>query len=157
WVYGQAELTRDLMEAREADGQPAYYEADDVVLHDVDTDHPRVTFTGADGAAEVVECDVIAGCDGFHGTCRQLVPHGVREVWERVYPYSWLGALVDVPPSTDDLIYAWHPDGFALHSMRSETVSRLYLQVKSDDDIVNWSDDRIWEALAARLGHGQDG
>ncbi len=99
----------------------------------------------------------MAGCDGSFGPSRVAVPEDVRSTWEKVYPYSWLGILADVAPSTDELIYAWHPDGFALHSMRSESVSRLYLQVPNDTPIEEWSDDRIWEALATRLGHGQDG
>ena len=101
--------------------------------------------------------DAIVGCDGSFGPSRGAVPEPVRQSWERVYPYSWLGILADVAPSTDELIYAWHPDGFALHSMRSDTVSRFYLQVPNDTPIDEWSDDRIWEALATRLGHGQDG
>lgn len=157
WIYGQTELTKDLMEARGAAGQSSFYEVSDVALHDLESDHPAVSFTDADGTEQRVDADVIAGCDGFHGPSRETVPAAVRHTWERTYPYAWLGVLADVPPSTDELIYAWHPDGFALHSMRSATVSRLYLQVDPDEDIENWSDDRIWEALAARLGHGQHG
>ncbi|MBA3783838.1 MAG: FAD-dependent monooxygenase, partial [Nocardioides sp.] len=97
------------------------------------------------------------GCDGSFGPSRAAVPSTVQQTWERTYPYSWLGILADVAPSTDDLIYAWHPDGFAMHSMRSETVSRLYLQVPNDTSLDDWPDDRIWQALATRLGHGQDG
>jgi len=157
WIYGQTELTKDLMAARKSAGQQAFYEAAAVTLHDIETEHPYVTFIDAGGTPQRIDADVIAGCDGFHGPSRQAIPAAVQRIWERVYPYAWLGVLADVPPSTDELIYAWHPDGFALHSMRSETVSRLYLQVTPDDDIANWSDDRIWDALAARLGHGQDG
>ena len=157
WIYGQTEVTKDLMAARAAAGRQAFYEVSDVVLHDVDSDRPSVTFTDVDGRPRTVEADAVAGCDGFHGPSRQSVPAGVRRTWERVYPYAWLGVLADVAPSTDELIYAWHPDGFALHSMRSATVSRLYLQVAPDEDIARWPDDRIWEALATRLGHGQAG
>jgi len=157
WIYGQTELTKDLMTARKAAGQRSFYEAADVRLHDIDADHPSVTFIDAGGTPRRVEAEVIAGCDGFHGPSRTMLPAPVQKVWERVYAYAWLGVLADVAPSTDELIYAWHPDGFALHSMRSETVSRLYLQVEPDDDIANWSDARIWDALAARLGHGQHG
>jgi len=157
WIYGQTELTKDLMAAREMAGQQSFYEVSDVALHDVDTDHPSVTFRDADGRDQRVEAEAIAGCDGFHGPSRSAVPDAVRRTWERTYPFAWLGVLADVPPSTDELIYAWHPDGFALHSMRSATVSRLYLQVPPDEDIEQWPDDRIWEALATRLGHGQDG
>jgi p-hydroxybenzoate 3-monooxygenase len=157
WVYGQTEVTKDLMAAREAAGRQAFYEVSDVALHDVESDRPSVTFTDRDGVAQRVEAEAVAGCDGFHGPSRASIPDGVRRTWERVYPYAWLGVLADVPPSTDELIYAWHPDGFALHSMRSATVSRLYLQVAPDEDLAQWSDDRIWSALATRLGHGEDG
>ena len=157
WIYGQTELTKDLMVAREKAGQQSFYEVSDLALHDVDTDHPSVTFRDADGRDQRVEAEAIAGCDGFHGPSRSAVPDAVRRTWERIYPFAWLGVLADVPPSTDELIYAWHPDGFALHSMRSATVSRLYLQVPPDEDIEQWPDDRIWAALATRLGHGQDG
>ena len=157
WIYGQTEVTKDLMAARERAGRAAHYEVSDVALHDLGSDRPAVTFTDADGLAHRVEADAVAGCDGFHGPSRPTVPDGVRRTWERAYPYAWLGVLADVAPSTDELIYAWHPDGFALHSMRSATVSRLYLQVPPDEDVAQWSDDRIWTALATRLGHGQDG
>ena len=157
WIYGQTEVTKDLMAAREKAGRVAYYEVSDVALHDLESDRPAVTFTDADGVARRVEADAVAGCDGFHGPSRPTIPDGVRRTWERTYPYAWLGVLADVAPSTDELIYAWHPDGFALHSMRSATVSRLYLQVPPDEDVARWSDDRIWTALATRLGHGQDG
>ncbi len=100
---------------------------------------------------------MIAGCDGSFGPSRKAIPAGERQTWERTYPYSWLGVLADIAPSTDELIYAWHPDGFALHSMRSLSVSRLYLQVPPDTDLADWPDDRVWEALATRLGEGQDG
>jgi p-hydroxybenzoate 3-monooxygenase len=157
WIYGQTELTKDLMAARRAAGQQSYYEVSDVVLHDIATERPSVTFTDADGVARRVEGAAIAGCDGFHGPSRGAVPDDVRRTWERTYPFAWLGVLADVAPSTDELIYAWHPDGFALHSMRSATVSRLYLQVAPDEDLEQWSDERIWEALATRLGHGENG
>jgi p-hydroxybenzoate 3-monooxygenase len=157
WIYGQTEVTKDLMAAREAAGQQSFYGVGDVVLHDLGSDRPSVSFTDADGNEQRVEADAIAGCDGFHGPSRPSVPASLQQTWERVYPYAWLGVLADVHPSTDELIYAWHPEGFALHSMRSQMVSRLYLQVDTDDNIANWSDDRIWDALAARLGHGQDG
>ncbi|HET8716891.1 MAG TPA: 4-hydroxybenzoate 3-monooxygenase [Nocardioidaceae bacterium] len=157
WIYGQTEVTKDLMRAREAAGQAAYYEVSDVTLHDLESDRAVVRFTDADGVPHTLEADVVAGCDGFHGPSRQAVPHARQRTWERTYPYAWLGVLADVAPSTDELIYAWHPDGFALHSLRSPSVSRLYLQVDPDDDIAGWSDQRIWDALADRLGHGQNG
>lgn len=157
WVYGQTEVTKDLGRAREAAGQQFAYEVSDVELHDLDTDRPWVGFVDADGQAQRIDADVVAGCDGSFGPSRPAVAGTGAPTWERTYPYSWLGILADVAPSTDELIYAWHPDGFALHSMRSPSVSRLYLQVPPDTDLDDWSDDRIWDALAVRLGHGQDG
>lgn len=157
WVYGQTEVQKDLVEARRAGGQVIHYEVEDTALHDLETDSPAVTFTDAGGVARRVVADAVAGCDGSFGPSRGAVPEDVRRTWEKVYPYSWFGILADVAPSTDELIYAWHPDGFALHSMRSAHVSRFYLQVPNDTEADDWSDDRIWEALAARLGHGQDG
>ena len=151
WVYGQTEITKDLIGVREADGQRFFWEVSDTAILDVDTDRPRVTFLDADGNARVVEADYVAGCDGFHGVSRQTIPESVRTVRERVYPYAWLGILAQVAPSTDELIYALHPDGFAMHSMRSHEVSRLYLQVAPDDLIENWSDDRIWDGLSTRM------
>ncbi|SFW69398.1 4-hydroxybenzoate 3-monooxygenase [Amycolatopsis australiensis] len=148
-VYGQTEVTKDLMAAREKAGRPAYYSAADVTLHDV-AGKPYVTFVDSDGAARRIDADVVVGCDGFHGPSRSSIPS--PQVWERTYPFAWLGVLADVAPSTDELIYAWHPDGFAMHSMRSPRVSRFYLQVAPDEDIAQWSDDRIWTALATRLG-----
>jgi p-hydroxybenzoate 3-monooxygenase len=157
WVYGQTEVQKDLVRARKAAGQEVHYEVSDTALHDLESGSPSVTFIGKSGAERRIVADVVAGCDGSFGPSRVAVPEGVRSTWEKVYPYSWLGILADVAPSTDELIYAWHPDGFALHSMRSDSVSRLYLQVPNDTPIGGWSDDRIWEALATRLGHGQDG
>jgi p-hydroxybenzoate 3-monooxygenase len=150
-VYGQTELTKDLFRIRAEEGQPIHFEVADVVVADALSDRPAIAFTDAFGTAQVLECDVVAGCDGFHGVSRATIPDAVRSVWERVYPYSWLGILAAVAPSTDELIYAWHPDGFALHSMRSQSISRLYVQVAPHDVIENWSDDRIWDALSTRL------
>lgn len=157
WVYGQTEVTKDLVAARMKAGQQIVYEVSDTAVHDIDSDRPYVTYVDADGSAQRIDADVVVGCDGSFGPSRHAVPESARRTWERTYPYSWLGVLADVAPSTDELIYAWHPDGFAMHSMRSETVSRLYLQVPPGEDVDRWSDDRIWEALATRLGHGQDG
>ncbi|MBB3042425.1 4-hydroxybenzoate 3-monooxygenase [Nocardioides soli] len=157
FVYGQTEVQKDLAAAAHARGQQVVYEIADTALHDLGTDRPSVTFTDRDGAAQRLEADVVVGCDGSFGPSRTAVPDDVRRTWERTYDYSWLGVLADVAPSTDELIYAWHPDGFALHSMRSSSVSRFYLQVPNDTAVEAWSDDRIWEALATRLGHGQDG
>jgi p-hydroxybenzoate 3-monooxygenase len=151
WVYGQTEVQKDLVAAGTAE---VFYSISDTALHDVESSRPYVTFTDSDGVAQRLDADVIAGCDGSFGPSRNAVP---SEFYERVYPYSWLGILADVAPSTDELIYAWHPNGFALHSMRSPTVSRLYLQVPNGTDPAAWPDDRIWEELATRLGHGQDG
>jgi len=157
WVYGQTEVQKDLVAARAADGQEIHYGVQETALHDLESDTPSVTFVSASGTPTRVTASVVVGCDGSFGPSRASVPDAVRQSWEKVYPYSWLGILADVAPSTDELIYAWHPDGFAMHSMRSEKVSRLYLQVPNDTDIAEWSDDRIWSALATRLGHGQDG
>jgi len=157
WVYGQTQVQADLVAASEAAGRPVFYGASGAALHDLDTGRPYVTFTDSDGTPQRLDAAAVAGCDGSFGPSRAAMPDSQRQTWERVYPYSWLGILADVPPSTDELIYGWHPDGFALHSMRSATVSRLYLQVPNGTDPAGWSDDRIWAALAARLGHGQDG
>lgn len=157
WIYGQTELQKDLIAARTAAGQQVHYEAADVALHDLRTEAPSVTFTDPSGEPHRVRARAVAGCDGSFGPSRGAVGADLRRTWERVYPYSWLGVLADVAPSTDELIYAWHPDGFALHSMRSSTVSRFYLQVPNGTSADEWSHDRIWDALAARLGHGQDG
>jgi len=157
WVYGQTQVQADLVAASEAAGRPVYYGASGVGLHDLETDQPYVTFTDTAKAARRIDAAAVVGCDGAFGPSRAAMPAGTRQTWERVYPYSWLGILADVAPSTDELIYAWHPDGFALHSMRSATVSRLYLQVPNGSNVADWSDDRIWTALATRLGHGHDG
>lgn len=156
WIYGQTEVQKDLAAARAAAEQEIHYEVTDTALHDLDTEHPYVTFSDVNGSAQRLDADIVVGCDGSFGPSRGAVPDSVKETWERVYPYSWLGILADVPPSTDELIYAWHPDGFAMHSMRSSTVSRLYLQVPNGTDVADWSDDRIWDGLATRLGHGQN-
>jgi p-hydroxybenzoate 3-monooxygenase len=157
WVYGQTEVVKDLIGARTSGGQQIHYEVSETTLHDIGTDHPSVTFTDGAGAPQHIEADVVVGCDGSFGPSRHAVPGPMLRTWERTYPYAWLGVLADVAPSTDELIYAWHPSGFALHSMRSPTVSRLYLQVSPAERLEDWSDERIWDALAERLGHGQDG
>jgi p-hydroxybenzoate 3-monooxygenase len=156
-VYGQAEVTKDLGRARDAAGQQIVYEVCDTALHDLDSEHPYVTFRDVDGEPVRLDAEVVVGCDGSFGPSRAAVPEATRQTWQRTYPYAWLGVLADVAPSTDELIYAWHPDGFALHSMRSATVSRLYLQVPPETDVAEWPDERIWEQLATRLGHGQGG
>ncbi|KQS73717.1 4-hydroxybenzoate 3-monooxygenase [Modestobacter sp. Leaf380] len=152
WIYGQSEVVKDLIAAQLDDGPPLLFEVSDVQPRDVDTDSPSIAFTDADGVAQVLECDVIAGTDGFHGVSRPIVTAATDgQLWERTYPFAWLGILADVAPSTDDLVYAWHPDGFAMHSMRSPSVSRLYIQVDPTEKIEDWSDDRVWEALATRM------
>jgi p-hydroxybenzoate 3-monooxygenase len=151
WVYGQTEIQKDLDAACDKAGQQIHYEAKDVELHNIDSDDPYVTFVDADGNAQRIDADFIAGCDGFWGPSRKAIPGVEQGTFERVYPYAWLGVMANVAPSTDELIYAWHPDGFAMHSMRSEKVSRLYLQVDPADDIKNWSDDRIWGELSKRM------
>jgi p-hydroxybenzoate 3-monooxygenase len=153
WVYGQTEVQKDL----DALERPALYEISETAVSDIGTTAPYVTFTAADGTRQRLDAEVVAGCDGSFGPSREAIPPAARQTWEKTYPYSWLGILADVPPSTDDLIYAWHPHGFALHSMRSSAVSRFYLQVPNGADLAEWPDDRIWEELALRLGHGQDG
>ncbi len=149
-VYSQHEVVRDLIEARLAAGAPIMFEADRVSVHDLDTDRPGIRYT-LHGEERSLACDFIAGCDGFHGVCRPSIPNGVLSVFERSYPFGWLGILADTAPSSHELVYAGHERGFALLSMRSPTVSRLYLQCAPDDDAEAWSDDRIWAELGTRL------
>jgi p-hydroxybenzoate 3-monooxygenase len=149
-IYGQQEVVKDLIAARLATSQPLYFEVDSVSVHDFDTDHPQVRFRS--GAQEHwLDCDFIAGCDGFHGNCRAAVPSQRLHLFERVYPFAWLGILAEIAPAADELIYANDERGFALLSMRSPTVSRLYLQCAPDEDVEKWSDERIWDELRARL------
>ena len=150
-VYGQQEVVKDLIAAHTAAGSTIYYEAADVTPHDLETKHPSVTFVH-DGEQHEIAADFVIGADGFHGVSRASIPTDAITLYDRSYPFAWLGILADVAPSTDELIYALHEDGFAMHSMRSPSVSRLYLQVDPADDIQNWSDERIWEALQRRLG-----
>jgi p-hydroxybenzoate 3-monooxygenase len=149
-VYGQTEVTHDLMDARAAAGLPTYYEASDVQVADFDTAHPRVTFTHQ-GQAVTLSCDFIAGCDGFHGVCRASVPRKSIQEFEKVYPFGWLGLLSDTPPVHDELIYVNSPRGFALCSQRSKTRSRYYLQVPLTDRLQDWTDDAFWQELRLRL------
>jgi p-hydroxybenzoate 3-monooxygenase len=148
-VYGQTEVTRDLMDARKACGATTVYEAEDVAIHDVGS-KPKVEFTHA-GRRQTVECEFIAGCDGFHGVSRGSIPAGSLKTYERVYSFGWLGILADVPPCNDELIYANHERGFALCSMRSRTRSRYYVQCAADEDPNEWSDERFWTELKSRL------
>jgi p-hydroxybenzoate 3-monooxygenase len=150
-VYGQTEITRDLMEASASRGLEVIYEASDVALHGVETESPSVTFN-KNGTAHRLSARFIAGCDGFHGPSRSAIPSSAGRAYERVYPFGWLGILADVPPCNDELIYANHERGFALASMRSHARSRYYVQVAANEKIEDWPDERIWEELATRLG-----
>ena len=149
-IYGQQEVVKDLIAARLAAGGEIRFEVDDVQLSGIDGRDPTIRFRWQ-GENQELACDIIAGCDGFHGVARDAIPSGILRHFDHVYPYAWLGILADVAPSTDELIYAWHERGFALHSLRSPTISRLYLQVDPHEDAGNWSDDRIWEELRIRL------
>jgi p-hydroxybenzoate 3-monooxygenase len=150
-VYGQTEVVKDLIQARLASGRPLHFEVDDVSLHDLDGDRPRIRYRRS-GDEEELECDVVAGCDGFHGVSRRSIPPGVLREFDREYPYGWLGILASVAPSSDELIYAHNERGFALLSMRSPELSRLYLQCAPDEDLELWPDQRIWAELQERLG-----
>lgn len=150
-VYGQTEITRDLMDAAPSRGLEVIYGAEDVALHAIESDTPSVTFT-KDGVEQRIEARFIAGCDGFHGPSRKAIPAGVGREYERVYPFGWLGILADVPPCNDELIYANHERGFALASMRSHTRSRYYIDVPLTEKVEDWSDERVWDELAIRLG-----
>jgi p-hydroxybenzoate 3-monooxygenase len=149
-VYGQQEIVKDLIAARLDAGGQILFEVEDVGLHDLAGERPWISFRHA-GEAQRLECDYIAGCDGFHGVCRPAIPQGVLTIYQKTYPFAWLGILAASPPSTHELIYAHHALGFALHSMRSPTLSRLYLQCPPDDTAEAWPDERIWEQLHARL------
>jgi p-hydroxybenzoate 3-monooxygenase len=150
-VYGQQEVVKDLIAARLATGRPLLFEVADVEVHSVESESPVVRFRHQGEDVELA-CDFIAGCDGFHGVCRDSIPVGVLTPFDREYPFAWLGILAAAPPSNEELIYAYHERGFALHSMRSPTLTRLYLQVRPDEDVAEWPDERIWEELERRLG-----
>jgi p-hydroxybenzoate 3-monooxygenase len=149
-VYGQTELTKDLNDLLATREQPVF-EAEGVALHDVTSDRPYVTYVKS-GQTHRLDCDFIAGCDGYHGPSRKSIPAEAGQIFERVYPFGWLGILADVPPCDHELIYSNHERGFALASMRSMTRSRYYVQVSLDENLEDWSDDRIWDELAIRLG-----
>jgi p-hydroxybenzoate 3-monooxygenase len=149
-VYGQQEVVKDLIAARLAAGGQILFEATDVAVHDIESEAPRVTFHHDSEDIELA-CDILAGCDGFHGICRQAVPAHVLSVFERTYPFAWLGILAKAVPTHEELIYAYHEHGFALYSMRSPEITRLYLQVAPDEDIANWPDERVWHELHLRL------
>ena len=150
-VYGQTEVTKDLFEKRFKEGQSFFFDVADARPVELKSDTPEVHFTHEDEAM-VVQCDYVAGCDGFHGVSRKSIPEDVLKTFERVYPFGWLGVMVEKPPVSHELIYANHARGFALASMRSETRSRYYIQCEVDEDLDQWSDDRFWEELATRLG-----
>ena len=150
-VYGQQEVVKDLISARLDTGRPLLFEVDDVTLHGFEGDAPAITFRH-EGEEKELRCDLIAGCDGSHGVSRESIPAGILTAFERDYPFAWLGILAAAPPSNEELIYAYSERGFALHSMRSPTVTRLYLQVRPDEDLDEWPDDRIWDELERRLG-----
>ncbi|HSP39033.1 MAG TPA: 4-hydroxybenzoate 3-monooxygenase [Frankiaceae bacterium] len=154
-VYGQQEVVKDLIARRLDDGGDLRFEVDDVTLTELDGtldgQRPVLTVTAADGEVDELECDYVAGCDGFHGPTRTAAPHGVWHTFDRDYPFAWLGILAEAPPSSTELIYAYSPRGFALHSMRSPSITRNYLQVPPDTDVGDWPDERIWSELQYRL------
>jgi p-hydroxybenzoate 3-monooxygenase len=148
-IYGQTEVVKDLIAARVESDLPLLFEAEDVALANIDRDRPRITFRHG-RVSEELECDVIAGCDGFHGVSREAMPAGVLRTFEREYPYGWLGILADVAPSIDELVYTHTDRGFALLSLRSPHLSRYYVQVRHDEDVEQWSDERFWSELQTR-------
>jgi p-hydroxybenzoate 3-monooxygenase len=150
-IYAQTEVVKDLIARRLADGGALEFEISDTAVADLDTDRPVLSYATPGGERREVICDAIAGCDGFHGICRPSIPAGLLTIRDRDYPYAWLGITAEVPPSTDELIYNHHPEGFALHTMRTPQISRLYLQVPPDERIEAWPDERIWAALQRRL------
>ena len=149
-IYAQAEVVKDLIDARLAAGGQIFFETQDVSVHHFTSLKPCIRFRKNRELSELA-CDFIAGCDGFHGICRPSIPEGALTIYERVYPFAWLGILAEAPPSSDELVYSYHDRGFALLSMRSQQLSRLYLQCSSDEDIENWPDERIWRELHTRL------
>ncbi len=154
-IYGQQEVVKDVTTALIEKGVPVHFEVSDVTLHDVETDAPRITYEH-DGQRHELTCVAIAGCDGFHGVSRPTIAEHLTE-YDYTYEFGWLGILAEAQPATDELIYSWNERGFALYTMRSQKISRLYLQVTADDDIENWPDDRIWDELGRRLGNVNEG
>jgi p-hydroxybenzoate 3-monooxygenase len=152
-VYGQNEVVKDLIAARVHTGRPLLFEVGDVSVHDLDSKQPKVQFAKDDESYEI-RCDFIAGCDGFHGICRPSIPESHIRIHERAYPFAWLGILANAPPSSPELVYSLHYNGFALFSMRSTEVTRLYLQCAPDEDLAQWPDARIWDELLTRLQSG---
>jgi p-hydroxybenzoate 3-monooxygenase len=153
-IYGQQEVIKDLIAARLAAGGRVLFDIADVSVEGIESERPVIRYRRCDSASdteEELQCDVVAGCDGFHGLCRSAIPPGILRVYEREYPFAWLGILATVAPSTDELIYSYHDRGFALHSLRSPELTRLYLQLDPADDVANWPDERIWKELQLRL------
>ncbi len=149
-IYGQHEVLKDLIACVLDRDIELHFEVADTAVDGIDTEHPRITYTHESGAQEL-ECDFIAGCDGFHGICRPSIPDGVLTVYDFTYPFGWLGILAEAAPATEELIYAWHERGFALYSMRSPRVSRLYIQVPVEENLGNWLDERVWQELQVRM------
>jgi p-hydroxybenzoate 3-monooxygenase len=152
-VYAQQEVVKDLVQARLSAAGQIVFEVDDLSVYDLDSTLPKIRYT-KDGAQHEIVCDFIAGCDGFHGICRPSVPEGVITAYERIYPFAWLGILAEAAPTSEELVYTYHERGFALFSMRSSQITRLYLQCTPDEDLTQWPDDRIWEELWARMRTG---
>ncbi len=152
-IYAQHEVIKDLIGARLAAGGEIVFEAGDVSIHDFDGPIPKIRYR-TDGSLNELSCDFIAGCDGFHGICRPTIPAGALTTYDRIYPFAWLGILAEARPSSDELIYAYHERGFALHSMRSPEITRLYLQCAPDEDPARWPDEKIWDELQLRLAAG---
>ena len=150
-IYGQQEVVKDLVERRLSDGAPLLFQVDDVTVHDLKTQRPNIRFKH-DGWPQEIDCDFIASCDGYHGVCRPSIPDGVLSVFERDYPFGWLGILAESPPPDHELIYSYTDRGFALYTMRSPTLARLYLQCDHDEEIEHWPDNRVWDELHRRLG-----
>ena len=150
-VYGQTEIVKDLIRLRVDADLPLLFDVSDVSVHDLESERPSIRFSH-DGGEQILECDVVAGCDGYHGVCRPSIPAGVLSEFSREYPFGWLGILAAVPPSNDELVYSHHERGFALLSLRSPELSRLYVQCRPDEDLAEWPDARIWEELQVRLG-----
>jgi p-hydroxybenzoate 3-monooxygenase len=154
-VYGQHEVVKDLIAAHLAANAPLHFDVSDVAIGDIDSEQPTIHYRDADGTARLLSCDVVAGCDGFHGMVRDAIPAGILTAYERVYPFAWLGILSQSPPVAHELIYTHHTRGFALFSQRSPAIQRMYLQCEPDEDLAQWPDERIWEELHRRL-EGED-
>jgi len=154
-VYGQHEVIKDLNQARVATGGQILFDVDDVRIEGYESNQPKIHYHLAGQPGEI-QCDFIAGCDGSHGVCRHSIPAGALTIYDRQYPFGWLGILAEASPSSEELIYAYHDRGFALHSMRSSQITRLYLQCAPDENLDEWPDDRIWQELQTRLAGGRD-